>query len=754
MSTEKGRGRKTDTSRRQGSGAQGQVLDLGETTAVASTTTHSFLHAKKTTNLYSSYVQRGEDFLKNLAKNNLLPVEPPEYDKAFSKPIEASPVALLQFLVNYMSKRDYRYSSAEGIRSAFKDHFQKLGCQGNYWRENGKGGYEGNPVFDLEFSQYIKSLKNKEEREGTRNPRNPRSQSLAMSYSDMSLLMANLQHPETRSKYGDLCIMFEAFAATAFTIWTRIDELVKLRGADVVWDQVSETGRPYFIITLTYRKTNQTDEGNAYHIYPTPHEPDTCCYTKLLAWKALLELKTRNLQSDDFIFPNVDGKGVPKVLEELTQPRVQGFLDTFTKSTAGARKGKFTTHCFRRGGAQHRFMFAREKWSLKAIKWWGGWSADERTGTIMRYLLDESVRYVTGYSDMLAPDRDDSRHALFMGERESSGQVDTPRSLEAELTSIKNAIMDALDHKLALLKLELTHQGQQIVSRVGTVITKQFTAEMIGNLGSRSTTTVCTSDQPLGPRHELCDQGEQCHPEHAIIIPPTAAVSSDSVFPHERPVAPKIPDAKDWVDCVNQWRYGDPDKNLNVPLADWNPAMRKTAPAMYSNRKLIADEFQRLNYSEKSMESEHGSALRTIKALMISIRKKAKARETNEQEDKEQGKKQKQKEVSVVATINSDTDFLIPAVTQVPTVAHVPKVIQQPAVALEQEEEDDEPPLIRGRTKEQYDTGMEEEETEQARENEEGREKENKTRTSSTRRRQASSQKPSNSPRRSKRVKL
>lgn len=40
---------------------------------------------------------------------------------------------------------------------------------------------------------------------------------------------------------------------------SRNDELVRLKGADIDWDQISETGRPYFVITLTYRKTNQTD---------------------------------------------------------------------------------------------------------------------------------------------------------------------------------------------------------------------------------------------------------------------------------------------------------------------------------------------------------------------------------------------------------------------------------------------------------------------------------------------------------------
>lgn len=76
----------------------------------------------------------------------MLPEAPPNYGKEFSEPIEAS-VALLYFTKDYMSRRDFKYSTAEGIRSAFKYHFQKLGCQGDFWREDGEGGYVGNPVY-------------------------------------------------------------------------------------------------------------------------------------------------------------------------------------------------------------------------------------------------------------------------------------------------------------------------------------------------------------------------------------------------------------------------------------------------------------------------------------------------------------------------------------------------------------------------------------------------------------------------------
>ncbi|OAQ22781.1 hypothetical protein K457DRAFT_84257 [Linnemannia elongata AG-77] len=87
-----------------------------------------------------------------------------------------------------------------------------------------------------------------------------------------------------------------------------------------------------------------------------------------------MEAQGRQLQPDDFVFPTLDAKGLIKYQEALSQPRIQGWLDQLTNRSGllVRRNGRFTTHCFRRGGAQFRFMFAKEMWSLKAAKWWGG----------------------------------------------------------------------------------------------------------------------------------------------------------------------------------------------------------------------------------------------------------------------------------------------------------------------------------------------------------------------------------------------
>ncbi|KAG1707130.1 hypothetical protein DVH05_026326 [Phytophthora capsici] len=53
----------------------------------------------------------------------------------------------------------------------------------------------------------------------------------------------------------------------------------------------------------------------------------------------------------------------------------------------------FTSHMFRRAGAQYRFMYAQpaRRWSLRMIKWWAEWSLSELTETLVRYLLNVTI---------------------------------------------------------------------------------------------------------------------------------------------------------------------------------------------------------------------------------------------------------------------------------------------------------------------------------------------------------------------------
>jgi integrase len=110
-------------------------------------------------------------------------------------------------------------------------------------------------------------------------------------------------------------------------------------------------------------------------------------YTNVLKWLDFYEtyLLRRSLQPDDYIFPAIGANGTSVhptrpmsadvVQKRITEMATNGGID-------GAEH--YTTHCFRRGGAQYRFMFAPvgQRWTLARIRWWGGWAKGEHVSSV------------------------------------------------------------------------------------------------------------------------------------------------------------------------------------------------------------------------------------------------------------------------------------------------------------------------------------------------------------------------------------
>ncbi|KAG0351487.1 hypothetical protein BGX24_007840, partial [Mortierella sp. AD032] len=140
----------------------------------------------------------------------------PEYQTAFTTISAHTPTVLLAFVASKCDQSGYTFKTAEGIRSAMKQYFETtFNCQGGTWYCDDLNNWTGNPVFDPTFVKYYKSLKNRDGRAGVSR------QSLATSYRDMTKLMGNLQDKETIEKETEgMCLLFQAFAATGFTLWT------------------------------------------------------------------------------------------------------------------------------------------------------------------------------------------------------------------------------------------------------------------------------------------------------------------------------------------------------------------------------------------------------------------------------------------------------------------------------------------------------------------------------------------------------
>jgi integrase len=98
------------------------------------------------------------------------------------------------------------------------------------------------------------------------------------------------------------------------------------------------------------------------------------------------------LEPNDYIFPSVTSTGTVQPGAPISHDTIQKWLDEFVEG-ANIELGttRLTTHCFRRGGAQYRFMHAplNKHWKLPVIRWWGGWAQGEQV----------IVHYFSNYSD-------------------------------------------------------------------------------------------------------------------------------------------------------------------------------------------------------------------------------------------------------------------------------------------------------------------------------------------------------------------
>jgi hypothetical protein len=128
--------------------------------------------------------------------------------------------------------------------------------------------------------------------------------------------------------------------------------------------------------------------GNVYNIYPQSDLPHMDVYVCLKLWVDFLESKVYNqpLDPNDYIFPSLGSNGRVNRGQPVSKDAVQEMLHSFA-ADAGIKLGlgrQFSTHCYRRGGAQYRWMMAPvgKRWSLRVVRWWGAWADSEKVSLL------------------------------------------------------------------------------------------------------------------------------------------------------------------------------------------------------------------------------------------------------------------------------------------------------------------------------------------------------------------------------------
>ncbi|EAU89590.2 hypothetical protein CC1G_02479 [Coprinopsis cinerea okayama7 len=448
------------TSRKRAGPANGELPSFTEMAAASKKTSRKVL-ATATAERYSSRVEEARRFLKSydtkekdeeayraaLSQISDFPddeagnEEPgdstttmdPQFPYALDgPPKECTPNAIAMFLW-YKSAVEGRGSSVtDQVYSAIKKHYDQLDgdkYRMGVWRfDDRTGQWLGNPASTGTVQDMLKAIKNQGGEKERKHSRAMKMEDMHRLYSHINSAMPspewkNSKALETRAEN----LQFLAFAALGFTLWTRNCEAVQLQAKNFDFSpppkQASNgVSYPYFVVNLFNRKgwqrkmakgENQLN-GHTYNIYPKPYTPAVDMYQRLLDWKNFYEseLLGRPLEPDDYIFPTIGANLAVHPDDPLTSDAVQKKLNKFTQG-AGLGTG-YTTHCFRRGGAQYRFMFAPigQRWTLAR---WGGWAIGEHRDTLIRYLLDELYMYEDDHRDALCPFDEDTSNA-HMGE--------------------------------------------------------------------------------------------------------------------------------------------------------------------------------------------------------------------------------------------------------------------------------------------------------------------------------------------------
>lgn len=251
-----------------------------------------------------------------------------------------------------------------------------------------------------------------------------------------------------------------------FTLWLHIDELVKLTWSDVIINEVNEDGVPYHLVKLKDRKYLRSDDGQCYALYKQESEECSCAFIHLNWWiKRYRSLLLRDFLPSDPLFPRVDesisqmlfGECMVQGTMMKTINEVNRRIGIIPKNASGEDMEKFTIHCFRRGGAQHRFVTGRNRWPLDVVKWWGGWGAGDDVNTIIRYLLEETNRYENNYTHYLYTFGSDSR--LF------NNNVSSLDDVSREIQSVQTCVVSRfaqLEQRTAAHRLLVSQQFDQL----------------------------------------------------------------------------------------------------------------------------------------------------------------------------------------------------------------------------------------------------------------------------------------------------
>ncbi len=450
-----------------------------------------------------------------------------------------------------------KYGSAESTRSAIKDYYRVVHNRMGIWKEisETQATSEGNPCDSIVVNDTLEAFKR-----SSRGDIPNRSHAL-------TIIELEKLNNWIRSLPDELFHHYEktkvlAMLAIAYFCWMRIDEVIQLKFSQLRRHLTipSLPGYLYDIISLKFRKNNQFNSisrQDTWELHDSALEPQINACAKLEAWLTLYEAGTCEdgvqfeFDDDQFVFPKLTTTNTHIKVHPSTCHPEGHILKLLAEADLAIRicvnDEHLSTHCLRRGGAQHRFFEAREKWTLTAVRIWGGWSKTERTNTLVNYILNEYEAKEGYYGDMCSPLKRD-KNLSILDQTPDDPSAESMISVFKTFSTTLLAKIDHLEMKITSLQLHDSSQPINIVNEPVTV---------------------------------------------ADYIP-------QEVQAQAQVVVKSCPEAKNWRDAVKQWVEGFedcPGFTTWGPISQWTPTQRDArgvSKALYSKRKSMGDAFTRI----------------------------------------------------------------------------------------------------------------------------------------------------------------
>jgi integrase len=208
-----------------------------------------------------------------------------------------------------------------------------------------------NPADSIILKRYLKGLKKKKKSESTEK------RSLPIIYTHLEKFWEFERSPRCKEEFGDITPKYiSVFFVLSFYLMLRVEEALKLKMKHI--NIVKDDGRTIVKIVIPSRKTK--DCPTSYELHYSPLEHAACALSRIEKLVNLYNNAISTLNQEDPLFPMLLPSNQIRPGTMIYNHVFERIKQWYDRSGASKEAQGFdlhwSTHAFRKEGAQHRLM--------------------------------------------------------------------------------------------------------------------------------------------------------------------------------------------------------------------------------------------------------------------------------------------------------------------------------------------------------------------------------------------------------------